>query len=243
MTQSDSKGATQRATTEAAQVVLMLPWYVAGTLDRRDRERVEAVLQQFPELVNQVGKVREELAETIQLNESLGVPPPQVAERLMAMINAEAPETASARRFSFAAAGDWLTGFFVGLSPRTLAAGASVAVLAIALQAGMLIDLVTRGENPVPSGNVPQSENAAVTRGIGGEEYGTFAMMRFARQASAADITTFLQNRHATVVDGPTIAGLYRVRVATTQLGKGELTGLLDEIRHDPVIDFVAPSQ
>jgi len=68
-------------------------------------------------------------------------------------------------------------------------------------------------------------------------------MLRFARQASAADITNFLQNRRATVVDGPTIAGLYRVRVAATQLGKGELTGLLQEMRQDPVIDFAAPAQ
>ena len=48
-------------------------------------------------------------------------------------------------------------------------------------------------------------------------------MVRFARQASAAEITNFLQNYQAALVDGPTPGGLYRVRIAMTSLAKEEL--------------------
>ena len=54
-----------------------------------------------------------------------------------------------------------------------------------------------------------------------------FAMVRFARQASAAEITNFLQNYQATLVDGPTPGGLYRVRVAMTSLAKEELSRII----------------
>ena len=46
-------------------------------------------------LSRQIDLVREELAETIHLNETLGAPPPQVMDRLMAAIDAE---TLAARR-------------------------------------------------------------------------------------------------------------------------------------------------
>ena len=52
----------------------LLPWHAAGTLGRRDAERVEAGLAADPELARRFELVREELAETIHLNETLGAP-------------------------------------------------------------------------------------------------------------------------------------------------------------------------
>ncbi|MGB8742294.1 MAG: hypothetical protein WCD52_19235 [Xanthobacteraceae bacterium] len=136
---------------------------------RRDRQRVEEALRNDPELTH-VDLVREELAETIHLNETLGAPPSRVADKLMAAIDAEA--NAAHKRAPGAVAG-WITGFFANLSPRTMAVAASFAMLAIALQAVAIVDIFTR----------PQA--AVQVEGQGAEhKNGTFAMVASrARQA------------------------------------------------------------
>lgn len=234
MTQNDPKHPRQRATAETAEIVLLLPWYAAGTLGRRDRQRVEAVLRQFPELTGQVDLVREELAETIHLNETLGAPSPAVAERLMAAIDAESG--AARKRVPGAAAG-WLTGFFASLSPRTMAVAASFAMLAVGLQAVMLADFLSKPQNS----QSPESE--PVTRGLIPEPAGTFAMVRFAPQTSAAEITNFLQSYQAAVVNGPTAGGLYRVRVAVKALAKEELGHIVARMRRDRIVEFAAADE
>jgi hypothetical protein len=226
MTRSDSKRADQRATTEAAEIVLLLPWYAAGTLGEHDRQRVEAVLRDFPELAAQVELTREELAETIHLNETLDAPPRQVADRLMTAIDAETPPTPQRAP---GAVTNWLTGFFAGLSPRTLAVAASFAVLAIGLQAVLLVDVYTK----------PQvtEQQAPVFRGLGVEHSGSFARVRFAHEASAADITNFLRSYQAAIVDGPTANGFYRVRVAMTSLAKEEVVHIVQRMRQDHIVE------
>ena len=154
---------------EPGDIEALLPWYAAGTLRRRDRQRVEEALRQDAELARHVDLVREELVETIHLNETLGAPRPHVVERLMAAIDAEAD---AAHRHVRGAAAGWLTGFFANLPPRTLAVAASFAVLAIALQAFMIVDIFTK-----PQSAIQQASLGAVHR------HGTFAMVRFAQAA------------------------------------------------------------
>jgi hypothetical protein len=74
---------------ERHEIESMLPWHAAGTLDRRDAERVERALAEDGELAQRYELVREELAETIRLNESLGVPSALAMEKLFAAIDAE----------------------------------------------------------------------------------------------------------------------------------------------------------
>src|SRR6476660_9173943 len=52
----------------------LLPWHAAGTLSRRDTKRVEEALARDPELARRYELVREELAGTVELNETLGAP-------------------------------------------------------------------------------------------------------------------------------------------------------------------------
>src|SRR5262245_37316762 len=81
---------------ERHEIESMLPWHAAGTLDRSDAERVEQALAEDGELARRYELVREELAETIQLNESLGAPSARAMEKLFAAIDAEearAPRT------------------------------------------------------------------------------------------------------------------------------------------------------
>src|SRR5580704_18560481 len=197
MTLSDA-ARPERPNTEPTEFEGLLPWYAAGTLRRRDRQRLEEALRKDQNLARQVDLVREEFAETIHLNETLGAPPPGVLDRLMASIDAE---TDAARKRAPGAAAGWLTGFFANLSPRTMAVAASFAMLAIALQAVLIVDIFTK-----------PSEGSFQQASLGTEQHHrTFARVRFAREASAAEITNFLQNYQAALVEGPTQGGLYRV--------------------------------
>lgn len=80
---------------ERHKIESLLPWHAAGTLGRRDIERVERALAADGELAQRYELVREELAETIALNEKLGAPSARAMEKLLAVI--EAAETDATR--------------------------------------------------------------------------------------------------------------------------------------------------
>jgi hypothetical protein len=219
------------ANIEPTEIESMLPWYAAGRLRRRDRLRIDAALRGDPGLARHVDLVREELAETICLNESLGVPSSSAMDRLMAAID---DETTAARKHSSAraVAGRFAT-FIAGFSPRTLAIAASFAAVAIALQAFALVGVLTK------------SPGSGETAGLNTEQHGhgTYAMVRFAREASAAEITRFLQNYQASLVDGPTPGGLYRVRIAMKTLAREEFAHIVARMRQERIVEFAEPSE
>ncbi len=219
-----------RPNIEPAEIETLLPWYAVGTLRRRDRQRVEAALRNDPELARHAELVREELAETIRVNESLGAPSARVMDRLMAAIDAE---TIARKRGSPRAVAGWFTGLMAGFSPRTLAIAASFAALAIALQAFLLVGVLSNAHG---GDQVASLDTAS-------RKHGTYAMVRFARQASAAEITKFLENYQATLVDGPRAGGLYRVKIAMTSLAKEELRRIVQRMQQDRVVESAEASE
>jgi anti-sigma-K factor RskA len=210
---------------EPTEIETLLPWYAAGTLRRRDRQRVEDALRYDPALARHADLVREELAETISFNESLGVPSARCMDRLMAAIDAET--TAARKRNSAGAVAAQFSSFIAGFSPRTLAVAASFAVAAIALQAFLLVSMATRPQAPFETASL----NPTVTG------HGTFAMVRFAREASAGEITRFLEEYQATLVDGPKPGGFYRVRITMKTLAKEELAHIVSRMRQERVVE------
>ena len=74
---------------ERHEIEELLPWYAAGMLSRHDLDRVERALAGDPELARRYDLVRQELAQTIHLNETLGVPSARAMEKLFAAIDAE----------------------------------------------------------------------------------------------------------------------------------------------------------
>ena len=210
---------------EPTEIETLLPWYAAGTLRRRDRQRVEDALRYDPALAHHADLVREELAETISFNESLGVPSARCMDRLMAAIDAET--TAARKRNSARAVAGQFATFIAGFSPRTLAVAASFAVAAIALQAFLLVSMATKPQAPFETASL----NPTVTG------HGTFAMVRFAREASAGEITRFLEEYQATLVDGPKPGGFYRVRLTMKTLAKEELARIVSRMRQERVVE------
>jgi hypothetical protein len=65
-------------------------------------------------------------------------------------------------------------------------------------------------------------------------------MIRFAPQATAADITRFLDANKLSIASGPAPGGLYRVRVAATALPKAELSQVLKQLQQDKAVEFIA---
>ena len=208
----------------------LLPWHATGTLNRRDTDRVEQALACDRELARRYDLVREELAETIHLNETLGAPSARAMEKLFAAIDAE--EARSPRRRRSFDPGRRISEFLSGFAPRTLAWTAAVAVLAILAQAAIIAGVVLK-EDGAPAGPKLAS---AVSRG-------SFAVIRFAPQATAAEITNFLGAYKATLVEGPLKSGggLYRIRLAENQLPPGDIGKIIRQMQDESrIVGFVA---
>jgi hypothetical protein len=211
---------------EREEIEAMLPWFAAGTLSRRDAARVEAALKSDAELSQRFELVREELGETIRLNEDLGAPSSRALKSLFEKIDAEAPRQSAV---SFNLVGR-ISEFVASFSPRTLAYAGAVAALALVLQAGVITSLVTdRGDANYRTVSVDPGQ-------------GAFALVRFAPNATAADITKFLEDNKAVVVDGPK-AGMYRIRLAVTGLPKEELARIIKQMQENKSVSVVAPVQ
>jgi hypothetical protein len=197
---------------ERRDIEALLPWHAAGTLSRRDAQRVEAALETDQELARQFALVREELGETIHLNETLGAPSARAVDRLLAAIEAEGTKGRK-RTFDLAAfIAERLTLF----SPRTLAWSAVTPVLAIVLQVGLLARLYINE----PGSEVPSAYRtaSAPTRSLG--PIGSYALIGFTPHASAADVTKFLEVHKAAIMDGPIHGGLYRIRVSANRVAQ-----------------------
>ncbi|MGA3139604.1 MAG: hypothetical protein ABSD09_12090 [Xanthobacteraceae bacterium] len=209
----------------------LLPWHAAGTLSPRDAHRVETALAADPELARRYELVREELAQTIHLNETLGAPSARAAETLFAKIDAE---PARAPAFS-ANLGARIRDFFAALSPRTVAWSAAAAALAIVLQAGVIGVVLVNGNNG------PGYDTASAPSTLSGG--GTYALIRFQPQVSAADITRFLDTNKLSIAEGPLAGGLFRVRIAPAKLAKTDRDRLITTLQTNQVVSFIAATQ
>ncbi len=79
---------------EPGEIEMLLPWHAAGTLNARDCRRVDEALARDPDIARQYAMIREEYAETIHFNESLGAPSARALQKLFAAIDAEPPRKA-----------------------------------------------------------------------------------------------------------------------------------------------------
>jgi hypothetical protein len=215
---------------ERQEIEALLPWHAAGTLSRRDAQRVEDALANDPELASRYALVREELGETIRLNETLGAPSARALEKLFAKIDAD-PARRQAQSLNL---GSRIGEFFASLSPRTLAWSASAAAVAILLQAGLLADIMLKEtKTGYETASAPTTDPGV----------GAFTLIRFAPQASSDDITKFLEANKLSIAAGPMAGGLYKVRVAVTGIPKGELANIVKKLQQDKVVGFIATTE
>jgi hypothetical protein len=214
-----------------SEIEMLLPWHATGTLNARDSRRVDEALVRDPELARQYAVIREEYAETIHLNESLGAPSARAMQKLFAAIDAEParkpqPSLNVAARF---------TGFFATLSPRTLAWSASLGALALVLQAGV-IGAVLTNNRPASFETASLSTSESVTRDVGAAALPR-ALVRFAPDARVADITALLDKYQASIVDGAR-GGMFRLQFGNRAMTRDEVAGLLGRLQSEKIVSL-----
>jgi hypothetical protein len=216
---------------EPSEIEMLLPFHAAGTLSARDARRVEEALARDPELARQYAVIREEYAETIHLNESLGAPSARAMAKLFAAIDAEPARRPSASlRWSAR-----IAGFFASLSPRTLAWSASLGALALLLQAGVIGAVLVKNQ-PSTYQTASLSMNEPVTRALG-PEAPPRALVRFAPDARIADITALLDNYQASIVDGAK-GGMFRLQFGNKPMTKDEIAGLMSRLQGEKIVNL-----
>jgi anti-sigma factor RsiW len=216
---------------EPSEIEMLLPWHAAGTLNARDTRRVDEAIARDPELARQYAVIREEYAETIHLNESLGAPSARAMQKLFVAIDGEPARKPSASlNFSTRVAG-----FFASLSPRTLAWSASLGALALLLQAGVIGAVLMKNQN-ASFQTASLSTNEPITRAVG-PEAPPRALVRFAPDARVADITALLDSYQASIVDGAR-GGMFRLQFGNRAMTKDEVAGLMGKLQHEKIVSL-----
>jgi anti-sigma-K factor RskA len=221
---------------EPSEIEMLLPWHAAGTLNARDARRVDEALARDPELAKHYAAIREEYAETIDLNESLRAPSVRAMQKLFAAIDAEPARNPSASRNISAQ----IVAFFADLSPRTLAWSAGLGALALLLQAGV-IGAVLVNNQTASYLMASLSTNGPVTRNLAA---GTppRALVRFSPDARVADITAFLDGYQASIVDGGT-GGMFRLQFGNKAMSKDEIAKLMRKLQSEKIVSLAVAAR
>jgi hypothetical protein len=220
---------------EPSAIEMLLPFHAAGTLSARDARRVEDALASDPELARQYAVIREEYAETISLNESLGAPSARAMAKLFAAIDEE-PVRKPSLSVSLSAR---ISEFFARLSPRTLAWSASLGAVALLLQAGVIGAVLMKNQTAsFQTASLSLNEpSAPITRDLASSAAPTRALVRFAPEARIADITALLDNYQASIVDGAK-GGMFRLQFGNKAMSKDEAANLLTRLQREKIVSL-----
>jgi anti-sigma factor RsiW len=214
---------------EPSEIEMLLPFHAAGTLNPRDARRVDEALARDPDLARQYAVIREEYAETIHLNESLGAPSARAMAKLFAAIDGE-PARKPSLSLDLSAR---IAGFFASLSPRTLAWSASLGALALLLQAGIIGAVLVKNQT-ASFQTASLSMNEPATRDLAAAP--PRALVRFAPDARVADINALLDSYQASIVGGAN--GLFRIQFGNKAMSKDELASLMSRLRSEKIVSL-----
>jgi anti-sigma factor RsiW len=221
---------TKKLNREPDEIELLLPWYATGTLSARDTRRVDEALARDPELARQYAVIREEYAETIDLNECLGAPSSRAMQKLFAAIDAE-PAPTPRTSFDIAA---FFTGLFARLSPRTLAWSASLAALLLLLQAGVIGAILSSNRATFETASL--STNEPITRDLAAAALPR-ALVRFVPEARVADITALLEKYQASIIEGAK-GGMFKLQFGDRSMSKDEFAGLMSRLQNEKIVSL-----
>ena len=258
---------------EPGEIEALLPWHAAGTLSARDARRVEEALARDADLARQYEVIREEYAETIALNESLGAPSVRAMQKLFAAIDAEPVRKDISKSVSF---GSRLTSWFGGLSPRTLMAGTAIGCLAIMLQAGVIGSIVMQREEggfrpmsqeaaprtapttsapttsaptpaPAPRSAAPAVTTRSITSSPAAPSAATAgdATRLLVRFAPTARVSdiTALLEAYQGTIVGNEKDGLFRLQFGSQVMTKDQIAGLVRRLENEKIVSMAVPAQ
>ncbi len=220
---------------EPSEIEMLLPWHAAGTLNARDARRVDEALASDPELARQYAVIREEYAETIHLNESLGAPSARAMQKLFAAIDGE-PVRKPSVSVNISAR---ISEFFARLSPRTLAWSASLGALALLLQAGVIGAVLVKNQ-----GSSFQTASLDLSERNGAHHPRSRRRRRRRARwcgsppdARVADITALLDSYQASIVDGAK-GGMFRLQFGTSAMSKNDVAALMSKLQKEKIVSL-----
>jgi hypothetical protein len=185
-----------------------------------------------PELVKQYAVIREEYAETIGLNETLGAPSTRAMQKLFAAIDTEPvrqPSFLGGLSSRFAA-------FFASLSPRTLAWSATLGAIALVLQAGVIGAVLVNQSATYQTASLSTGDHDP---GVGSPPR---ALVRFTPEAKVADITALLDSYQASIVDSAR-EGMFRLQFGSKPMSKEEVASLMAKLQGEKIVSLAVPAQ
>jgi anti-sigma factor RsiW len=222
---------------EPGEIEALLPWHAAGTLSARDSRRVEDALARDGELAKQYAVIREEYAETIALNESLGAPSSRALHKLFAAIDTEPVRKPSVSLRISAAIAE----FFSRLSPRALAYSAALGAVALLLQAGVIGAFLAKQQSGTFQTASLSGPRETFVRSLG-QETGPRALVRFAPDARMSDITAFLDANQASII-ASSQGGMFRLQFGDKPMSRQEIAGLMTRLQNEKIINLAVAAQ
>jgi anti-sigma factor RsiW len=183
---------------EREEIEMLLPWYMTGRLEEADMARVEAYLEQHPDMHHQLALIAEEQTGTIEGNEAIQ---PRLASVASLLARTETP--AGVAKSWFAGLIDGLKSLVEAPTPGAVRWAAAAAAVIICLQAAALGTLLTQDSG----GGYQTASRPGVEA-----DHGAVALIAFTDKAAAADITRVLADNRLRMVDGPLPGGFYSVR-------------------------------
>jgi hypothetical protein len=191
------------ALSEREEIEMLLPWYVGGSLDATDRDRVERYLADHPEVRRQLDRIREERHQTILANEALPAPSAAALERLMASL----PVRRSGLLGRLFASDGYhaLAQLFAASTPRAVRYAAYAVACLLLVQGLAITALLVEGRG-----------GGYQTAAGRDDEAGLFFFIAFTDTTSTAELTRLLQDFDARIVDGPKPGGVYQVKLRTS---------------------------
>jgi anti-sigma factor RsiW len=211
----------------------LLPFYANGTLPARERARVAAALGTVPALRRELELIEEERRETIDVNEALGAPSRQARDRFFAMLDARPPVKAAGRGVDLLG---WVAARLSTLQPRTLAWSATLALVVLAVQGGVLGLVATHGPAPRAAFQTASVPVPAAR--------GPVVVVTFAAGAKIDDVAKLLAGIGATIVAGPMPGGLFEIEINGKATNVTDLDAVITKLKADPsLVRFAAPGQ
>ncbi len=213
-----------------SELELLLPFYANGRISAADKARVEAALTSDAELAARLDIIRDDMAETTLLNESLGAPSPRVLDRLMAGMDAE-PRRLGVLATARSGFIGWFGHLLASQPPRRLAYAGAAACALIAIQGIALTGIALRPTTGFETASAPAQAS---------ERY---VLLSFSADARAGEIAAFFKRFDASVVDGPRANGYFKVRVGDASLTPGQVDAIAARMKSEAaIVRYVAPA-
>ena len=220
----------QRQDDQHRHVSELVPWYLNGTLEDRDREEVTAHLTGCLACRQELAQCQALAAAVQSAGDAEWAPRPDRLERLLASIELlEATNVRSAGwRTRLRAGTQWLAEL-LHTTPNPVR-------WALAVQAAVLVLVVGLAVWPgALSPRAPYRTLAEGDRRIGQ----SLVHVVFAEQISEREMRTLLGRVQGKIVDGPSAVGLYTVEVGART--PDEVTSMVAILRNDPKVRLAEP--